>query len=102
MADLSHLSTAQPIDIEALRLRLTKMTDAELQKFGAASKFMCSPKANLGKPPRDFFAIQLCTGGSPRNPPSKLLEWFPQTEPEIKSPQLVGTGGFQRSQPCER
>jgi hypothetical protein len=59
MADLSHLSVRQPIDVEELRQRLAKMSDAALQGFGAASKFMCSPQANLGKPPRDVFAIQL-------------------------------------------
>jgi len=59
MSDLSHLSTEQPIDIEALRLRLTKMSDAALRRFGDASKFMCLPGANLGKPPRDVFIIQL-------------------------------------------
>lgn len=59
MADLSHLSTEQPIDIAALRQRLTTMTDAALRKFGETSKFMCSPGANLGKPPREVFLIQL-------------------------------------------
>jgi hypothetical protein len=57
--DLSHLSTEQSIDIAALRQRLAKMTDAELQKFGEASKFMCSPGANLGKPPREVFLVQV-------------------------------------------
>lgn len=59
MADLSHLSTERPLDIEPLRQRLAKMTDAELRKFGEASRFVCSPGANLGKPPRDVFVIQL-------------------------------------------
>jgi hypothetical protein len=48
MSDFSHLSTEQPIDIEELRQRLAKMTDAELRKFGGASRFMCSPGANFG------------------------------------------------------
>jgi hypothetical protein len=59
MTDLAHLSTEQPIDIKALRERLGKMSDSELRKFGEASRFMCSPGANLGKPPREPFVIQL-------------------------------------------
>ena len=47
------------IDLESLRSRLRKMTDAELQQFGRAAKYMCSPKANMGKPPREPFVIQL-------------------------------------------
>jgi hypothetical protein len=35
------------------------MTDQQLRKFGEAGKFMCSPGANLGKPPRKEFVIQL-------------------------------------------
>jgi hypothetical protein len=46
-------------DVEALRVRLRKMTDEELRKFGRAANYMCSPYANMGKPPRDVFVIQL-------------------------------------------
>jgi hypothetical protein len=35
------------------------MNDTELQKFGESAKFMCSPGANFGEPPRDAFVIQL-------------------------------------------
>jgi len=59
MSDLSRLSTEQPIDLEELRLRLVNMSDAALQRFGDASKSMCSPQANLGKPPREVFVVQL-------------------------------------------
>jgi hypothetical protein len=47
------------IDLEELRARLRKMTDTELRHFGRAAKFMCSPGANLGKPPREAFVVQL-------------------------------------------
>ena len=57
--DLSHISIEREINIEELRQRLGKMTDGELRQFGEASRFMCSPGANLGKPPRDVFVIQL-------------------------------------------
>ena len=47
------------LDIDALRVRLQKMTDEELVRFGKAARLMCSPKANFGKPPREAFVIQL-------------------------------------------
>jgi hypothetical protein len=46
------------IDLEQLRARLRKMTDTELRLFGKAAKFMCSPRANLGNPPRECFVVQ--------------------------------------------
>jgi hypothetical protein len=33
------------------------MNDAELLRFGQAAKYMCSPEANLGHPPRQPFVI---------------------------------------------
>jgi hypothetical protein len=47
------------VDLEELRDRLRRMTDEQLRKFGEAAKFMCSPGANFGKPPRKPFVIQL-------------------------------------------
>jgi hypothetical protein len=49
----------EELDIDALRVRLQKMSDEQLVKFGKAARFMCSPKANLGQPPREAFVIQL-------------------------------------------
>ena len=51
--------TKDDIDLDDLRARLRKMTDAELVAFGKAARRMCSPAANLGKPPREPFVIQL-------------------------------------------
>ena len=45
------------LDIKDLRERLRKMTDAALKRFGEAARFMCSPKANMGKPPRQNSVI---------------------------------------------
>jgi hypothetical protein len=59
MSDLSHLSVEQLIDLEQLRQRLAKMSDTQLRKFGEAGRYLCSPEANLGKPPREAFAVQL-------------------------------------------
>jgi hypothetical protein len=47
------------IDLDALRARLARMEDRELVAFGRAAAYMCSPEANLGKPPRGSFLIQL-------------------------------------------
>jgi hypothetical protein len=47
------------VDLEAFRARLRKMTDEELIREGKAGRYMCSPTANLGKPPRRPFVIQL-------------------------------------------
>jgi hypothetical protein len=55
---MSALATGE-LDLEQLRQRLQKMNDAELLRFGQAAKYMCSPEANLGHPPRDAFVIQL-------------------------------------------
>ena len=46
-------------DIDALRARLRKMSDEQLLKFGNAARYMVSPTANMGKPPRKEFVIQL-------------------------------------------
>lgn len=46
-------------EVENVRSRLRKMLDAELLRFGQAAKYMCSPRANMGKPPREEFVIQL-------------------------------------------
>ena len=61
-------------DVNQLRQRLQKMTDDELHEFGKAAAYMCSPKANLGKPPREAFVVQLAEAraewarGHPKSP----------------------------------
>ena len=47
------------LDINGLRERLRKMTNAELRGFGRQAAYMCSPKANMGEEPRQVFEIQL-------------------------------------------
>ena len=66
MADLSSVGFSD-LDLEALRIRLRKMNDRELRRFGLAARFMCSRGANLGKPPRQTFFIQLEEGGQSRD-----------------------------------
>jgi hypothetical protein len=46
-------------DVEEYRLRIRKMDDAALLQQGRAAKYMCSPSANHGKPPRQCFVIHL-------------------------------------------
>jgi len=38
------------------------VTDAELLRFGKDNRYMCSPYANMGKPPLEAFVIQLAGG----------------------------------------
>jgi hypothetical protein len=53
-----HGIQIESFDVESLRLRLRKMTDQELLQFGQAAKYVCSPKAIIGKPPREEFVIR--------------------------------------------
>ena len=55
---MSEIQVSDHVDVEALRMRLRKMTDAELLRFGKDNRYMCSPYANLGKPPLEAFVIQ--------------------------------------------
>ena len=47
------------VDLEELRRRLRRMSDQELKRFGEASRFMCSKRANGNSPPRKPFLVQL-------------------------------------------
>ena len=50
---------ATPFDVEQFKSRLQKMSDAELRRCGLDAKYMCSPWANLNKPPLEIYVIQL-------------------------------------------
>lgn len=49
----------EEFDIRSLQKRLHEMSGEELFQFGRDAKYMCSPYANLGQPPREVFVIQL-------------------------------------------
>ena len=51
--------TSDAVDLDELRGRLLKISDGDLTAFGKAARYMCSSMANLGKPPREPFVIQL-------------------------------------------
>jgi hypothetical protein len=51
--------TTDEVDLDAYRARLRKMTNEELIRHGKAGRYLCSPMANFGKPPRKVFMIQL-------------------------------------------
>jgi hypothetical protein len=57
--DLSHLAEASAIDVDAIRARLRKLSDAELIRYGQNCAFLCSPKQNFGKPPLEVWTVQL-------------------------------------------
>lgn len=46
-------------NLEKLRARLCKMTDAQLFRFGKAAASLCDPTQNFGKPARKTFIVQL-------------------------------------------
>jgi hypothetical protein len=47
------------VDLEQLRTRLRKMSDAALLHWGRCGVRLCSAEFNRGKPPRQVFVIQL-------------------------------------------
>jgi hypothetical protein len=47
-----------PFELENLRDRLRKMSDAELERFGKAAREMSKPEANFGKP-SEVYVTQL-------------------------------------------
>jgi hypothetical protein len=49
----------EEFDIQSLQKRLREMSDEKLLQFGRDARYMCSPYANLGQPPREVFVIQL-------------------------------------------
>ena len=51
--------TTDEVDLEGYRARLRNLSDEELIREGKAGRYMCSPLANFGKPPRKVFVIQL-------------------------------------------
>jgi hypothetical protein len=46
-------------DLEKHRERLRKMTDKQLLEHGRACLYMCTPEANLGKPPQESSVTHL-------------------------------------------
>jgi hypothetical protein len=58
MHRFAHDTEFDEADLSELRARLRRMTDAELQRFEAAAKYMCSPEANYGTTKQEF-RIQL-------------------------------------------
>jgi hypothetical protein len=72
------------VTLQALRTRLQKMLDQELLRFGQAAKYMCSPGANFGGPPRQIFLIQLREVRS---------EWQRRNPDLPPTPSLGGTEG---------
>ena len=53
------LAGENDLNVEALRVRLRRMSDRELFRFGKSALYVCSPEANLGKEPRQAFVLQL-------------------------------------------
>jgi hypothetical protein len=52
-------SRENEVDLESLRVRLRKMSDAELARDIQLGEKFCSPQVNFGRPPREVYVIQL-------------------------------------------
>ena len=60
MAGLTSVGfSSDEVDLESVRARLRKMTDAELQRDIRLGEHMCSPQTNFGRPPHPPYVIQL-------------------------------------------
>jgi hypothetical protein len=49
----------RPYQLEEVRVRLRKMSDEELLRFGRAAASLCRPEDQFGRPPRAVFVEQL-------------------------------------------
>jgi hypothetical protein len=56
---MPEFQVREQCDIDELRVRLRKMADTELLRFGQAARYMCSPYATMAKPTLEPFVIQL-------------------------------------------
>jgi hypothetical protein len=65
----------EPFDTERERLRLRTLSDEQLIKEGKAARYLCSPAATFGKPPREEFMIglKLCVEEWRRRHPGSIL-----------------------------
>lgn len=46
-------------NLENIRTHLQGLSDEELTRFGKACRDLLTPQANLGRPPREVFVVQL-------------------------------------------
>ncbi len=46
-------------NLENIRKHVQRLSDEELIQFGKACGDMLTPQANLGRPPREVFVVQL-------------------------------------------
>jgi hypothetical protein len=49
----------QPLQLEEVRARRRKMSDADLLRFGRAAASLCRPEGQFGHAPRHVFVDQL-------------------------------------------
>jgi hypothetical protein len=52
-------AAGQPIVVDQLRTRLTRMSDEQLAHFGRSAAYMCTPHASRWLPPLESFVVQL-------------------------------------------
>jgi hypothetical protein len=64
-------------NVDELRERLRAMPDEKLHQFGEAARYMCTPEANLHKPPLPIYMLQLeeATVGMATRASEELAVW---------------------------
>jgi hypothetical protein len=65
----------QPFQLEEVRARLRKMTDADLLRFGRAAASLCRPEEQFGHPPRQVFVVQLYEARAEWRPASQARRY---------------------------
>jgi hypothetical protein len=54
-----HRPWDEAYSVEGIRANIQKLSDKDLLRYGRAARYMVSPAANYGKPPRKVFQVQL-------------------------------------------
>ena len=62
-----NIGFSEEFDIPSLEKRLREMADKKLLELGRDAKYMCSPRANLERPPREVFVIQFTVRANRRS-----------------------------------
>ena len=54
-----HRPWDEAYSVEEIRANIQRLSDKGLLRYGRAARYMVSPAANHGKPPRKVFQVQL-------------------------------------------
>ena len=88
MAGMYDFAEETVLDRAQVRARYQRMDDAALLRMGRAARYMCSPYANLGQPPRTNFVIQLeeaIAEWKSRHPDERRIHQTAPADPPVAS-----------------